>query len=95
MDERKVTRVRAHSVFVENREKVTITGVDDVDSFNEEEVLLITEAGDITIAGEGLHIAKLNLDDGQLIVEGYLYAVEYSDGDTSSGKGGLFSRLFK
>ncbi|NLO81687.1 MAG: sporulation protein YabP [Clostridiales bacterium] len=96
MDEKKGVRSRSHSVLIENREKVTITGVVDVDSFDEASVVLVTDYGFITLHGQDLHINKLNLEEGQLIVEGEIIALQYSDSDGMSGKGsGIFSRLFR
>ena len=82
--------------MLENRQKVTITGVQDVDSFDEATVLLATDFGYITLHGVDLHISKLNLEEGQLLVEGEIIALQYSDADYSRGKGeGLLSRLFR
>lgn len=88
-----VGRLRTHTMLLENRQKVTITGVDDVDNFNESEVNLMTEAGYITLRGSDLHINKLSLDEGQLVVEGQIMGVEYSEHEAQSG--GFFGRLFK
>ena len=73
--------------MLENRQKVTITGVQDVDSFDEATVLLATDFGYITLHGVDLHISKLNLEEGQLLVEGEIIALQYSDADYSKGKG--------
>jgi sporulation protein YabP len=88
-----VGRLRTHTMLMENREKVTITGVDDVDNFNEGEVNLMTGAGAITLRGSDLHINKLSLDEGQLVVEGHITGVEYSEPDARGG--GFFGRLFR
>ncbi|MGI5851274.1 MAG: sporulation protein YabP [Clostridiales bacterium] len=96
LDDKKGTRSRSHSILLENRQKVTITGVQDVDSFDEATVLLATDFGYITLHGVDLHISKLNLEEGQLLVEGEIIALQYSDADYSRGKGeGLLSRLFR
>jgi sporulation protein YabP len=96
LDDKKVTRGRSHSILMENRQKVSITGVQDVDSFDESTVILVTDLGYITLHGVDLHISKLNLEEGQLIVEGEVIALQYSDDDYGRGKGsGLFSRLFR
>ena len=96
LDEKKVARGRSHSILMENRQKVSITGVQDVDSFDEASVILVTDVGYITLHGMDLHISKLNLEEGQLIVEGDIIALQYSDGDYSRGKGGgLLGRLFR
>lgn len=96
LDDKKLVRSRSHSVLMENRERVTITGVEDVDSFDESAVLLVTGLGYITLHGVDLHINKLNLDEGQLIVEGEITGLEYSDHEGSRGRGGsFFGKLFK
>ncbi len=91
--EPKPARMRAHSIQIDNRERVSITGVNDVESFNEQEVILSTEQGDLVVTGEGLHISRLNLDEGQLVVGGLVSGIEYEM--QQSSKGGLFSRVFR
>lgn len=86
-------RLRSHSIHIENRELVSITGVKDVGSFNESEVILLTDGGGLTVEGSDLHITKLDLDDGQIIIEGQLSALEYDD--MQPVKGSLFSRMFR
>lgn len=86
-------RPRAHSVHIDNRCRVNITGVADIESFNEQEVLLATEAGGLRIEGENLHLSKLNLEDGQIILEGEIIALDYESGTPE--KNGLFSRMFR
>lgn len=72
---------------------MSITGVKDVLNFNEQEVALVTEAGELHVEGSELHMTKLNLDDGQVVIEGEVYALEYADSHES--KGSLFSRMFR
>lgn len=85
--------LRKHHISLDNRERASITGVQRVDSFNEQEIVFLTDAGVVVIYGQKLHMSKLNLDDGQLVVEGLIFGIEYADAEES--KGGLFSRLFK
>ena len=85
---------RSHAISVEGRRKATVTGVQDVECFNEEIVVLNTAAGALTITGEGLNIPELRLDEGRLVVEGDVRSLEY-DGRLRDGKGGLFGRLFR
>ncbi|HWS29365.1 MAG TPA: sporulation protein YabP [Clostridia bacterium] len=86
-------RMRPHAIHIEGRTLTSVTGVKDVASFNEQEVFLITEAGELSIEGMGLHITKLNLDEGQVVLEGEVVALEYAD--APAVKSGVFSRLFK
>lgn len=86
-------RLRSHCIHIDNRALMSVTGVKDVLSFNEQEVALITEAGELHVEGSELHMTKLNLDDGQVVIEGEVYALEYADSQES--KGSLFSRMFR
>jgi len=85
----------AHKVVIDARRKIVITGVEDVDSFNENEVIMLTNHGFITVLGEDLHINKLNLDDGQLVVEGTIQGLDYADHEEQRSKGGVFSKVFR
>jgi len=94
--EPKAIKAARHTASLDNRERAVFSGVQDVESFNDEQVVLITASGAIILSGQNLHISKLNLDDGQLVVDGFVYALEYDDSSApSGGKGGMFSRLFK
>lgn len=86
-------RLRPHSIQIDNRSRIQITGVSDVESFHEQEILLETEAGGLRIEGEGLHLTKLNLDDGQVIIEGEIIALEYEP--AMPERRGLISRFFR
>lgn len=88
-----VARMRTHGVHIDGRELITITAVKDVESFNDQEVQLVTDAGDLRVEGNGLHITRLSLDDGQVVLEGEIIALEYSD--TAEQRGSLFSRMFR
>ncbi len=88
-----VARIRTHGVHIDGRELITITAVKDVESFNEAQVQLITDAGDLRIEGNGLHITRLSLDDGQVVVEGEIIALEYEQ--SAEQRGTLFSRMFR
>lgn len=81
-----------HRVLMEDRERLLVSGVEEVERFDEETILLTTSQGGMEIRGEGLHIEQLSLDGGDLKVEGRVAAISY-DVDTPV-RGGLFSRLF-
>ena len=85
-------REMPHTVILEGREKLSISGVVDVQSFDEEQVLLETVRGMMVVRGQGLHVERLQLEAGELIVEGEVGLVEYDD--RVQPRGGLFSRLF-
>ena len=86
---------RAHAVTLENRRRANVTGVSDVVRFDEQEVVLSTSDGEITLLGEGLHIARLHLEEGQLIVEGDITGIEYGQVQAQAARGGFFSRIFR
>ncbi len=85
---------RPHTLTMDGRQHALITGVEDVDSFNEEMIVLLTSAGAMTLVGTGLHISQLNLDDGQLVIDGQIQALEY-DERSKAGRGSVFGKLFK
>ena len=85
--------MKPHSLSLDGRQKATITGVEEVDSFNEQMVVLATTAGTLTLLGQQLHVSHLNLEDGQLLVEGEIAALEYDDRRQKSGS--LLTRLFR
>ena len=71
---------RAHTISVENRERTVVTGVMDVESFNEEEIILRTsEHGILVIKGEELHINRLSVDTGDVSIVGDVSNMDYID----------------
>lgn len=96
VDEKKVSKPKVQNLIIENREKLSVTGVIDVESFNDECVIVDTELGVLIIRGEDLHISKLNLDSSELNIEGDIISCEYSDREGSRSKGfGFFGKMFK
>lgn len=83
-----------HGFSLINRSHAEISGVNDVDCFNDQLVILSTSLGAMTISGNNLNISHLNKEDGRLIVDGEFDAIEYS-GKKHGANGGLFSRLFR
>ena len=81
----------AHHILLEEREQLVISGVEEVESFDESAIYLTTVQGPLEIQGEGLHIEKLSLDGGDLKVEGRVNALLY--GEERQVRGGLFARL--
>ena len=82
----------AHRLELDGRERLTVSGVEDVDRFDENEIVMTTSAGTLIVQGESLHIDKLSLDGGELHVDGHINSVSYED--LGGGHGGLLSRLF-
>lgn len=82
----------AHRIELDGRERLTVTGVEDVGRFDENEIVMSTAGGTLVVTGEELHIGKLSLDGGELHVDGRIDALCYED--TPIRHGGLLSRLF-
>lgn len=83
------------NIIMENREKISVTGVIDIHSFDDELVLAQTDLGILTIKGDDLKMNKLNLENNELIVEGKIMAVAYSDINNTNKKTGIMNKLFK
>lgn len=83
------------SLLLENKELLNVTGVDGVDNFNDETVVLITTKGKLTIKGQKLNISKLNVEEGKLVVKGVINSLIYSDYEGQKEKTSLVKRLFK
>lgn len=81
------------NVIIENRKKLSISGVKQVVSFDDETVLLNSTLGRMTVKGEGVKIESYNTDTGDLVASGTIHAVVYMAGRDSGG--GFISRLFK
>lgn len=95
MDEKKLSKVVTNqNIIMENREKISVTGVIDIHSFDDELVLAQTDLGILTIKGDDLKMNKLNLDNNELIIEGQIMAVAYSDVNQAK-KSGFMNKLFK
>ena len=82
------------NVILENRKKLTMTGIKDVLSFDDEVVVVESELGLINIKGTDLKVNKISVESGDVIVEGTIRAIEYSDKEIGP-KQGLMSRLFR
>ena len=80
-----------HSVVIQDREKISITGARDIENFDERETVLDTELGRLTIRGRDLRMERLSTDDGGLVIHGQIDALEYS---SSARSGSLMARLF-
>ena len=84
----------AHRLELDGRESLTVSGVEDVERFDETGIVMSTAAGTLVVTGEDLHIGKLNLDGGELHVDGSIHTLLYEDTVSKGSRGGLFRRLF-
>lgn len=81
-----------HGFTLVNRSHAEISGVNDVDCFNEELIVLNTALGAMTITGSNLNISNLSQEQGRLVVDGEFNSVEYTG---RAKKSGFFSRLLR
>jgi len=87
---------KKHSVILENRNNISTSGVIDIFSFDENKVVLETSLGLLTITGEGLHINRLNIDDGNLQIRGKINSCIYSEVKNVKERGkGILGKMFK
>jgi sporulation protein YabP len=87
---------KGHSISLENRNSLSVSGVKDIYSFDENKVVLETSLGTLSISGEGLQINKLNIEDGNLQVKGNIISCIYSESREIRERGkGILGRMFK
>ena len=82
-----------HRVSLDEREVLSVSGVEEVERFDENEIVMATVRGTLVVRGEGLHIEKLSLDGGELKVEGNVDSLSYED-EGGGERVGFFARLF-
>ncbi len=96
IEERKaVTNSVIQNIILENRSKLSISGVLDVLSFDDQVVILETDLGLLTVKGENLRINKLSIDTSEVIVEGDISGLTYSDKDMNKNSSSIFGKIFK
>ena len=83
-----------HSVTINERKNIIITGVKKIESFDEEEFFMETSMGNLTLKGEGLEIIKLDTYQGNVYIKGKANSISYSEG-LKEKESGLFNKLFK
>lgn len=83
------------NIILENRKKLTLTGAEEVISFDDEKILLNTKLGFLTIKGSELKMNKLDVQNGDLIIVGNISSIVYSGKELKKEKENIISRLFK
>ena len=81
---------KKHSVDMENRKKLNLTGIENVESFDEDCIIANSVMGTMQIKGTTLHINKLNTDTNELFIEGTITSIIYTNGATNKKRGFLF-----
>ena len=90
------TSASRHVLNISRRENLTATGVLDVISFDEETIIAETELGMLIIKGVNLHVNRLNLENGELAIDGNIAAITYEEsGNYTKGGKSIIGKLFK
>lgn len=93
MDEKKTASL--HRLMLERQKGGTITGIREVISFDEKEILLNTEEGKLDIKGEALHVKHLDLESGEISLEGRIDSLSYPGRKKDKKEESLLKRLFR
>jgi len=91
-DEKIKTPQKPHSLILENRNRMSVSGVTEVERFDEQEAIIDTTQGSLVIRGQGLHMEKLSLETGEILLAGAISSLQYEDNGKDTG---FFSRLFR
>lgn len=90
------TGMRPHSCLMQNRSAANLTGVREVVSFDENQVVMDTDMGLLTLKGKDLHVSRLTVEKGEVDVEGTVDSLTYSSNEAYRKSGqSLIARLFK
>ena len=96
IEERKsISGATIQNLILENRQKLSISGVLDVLSFDDQVVIIETELGLLNIKGDNLRINKLSIDTSEVIIEGDIYSLLYSDKSSDKKGSSLIGKIFK
>ena len=95
MEDIKKNSTTYQNIILENREKLNVTGVVDVFSFDDQIIIVQTELGLLTIKGENLKINKLSLDTSDFVVDGNVASLNYTNSDVVKKGQNIFSKIFK
>ena len=91
-DEKNLSKL-PNNIIMEDRKKLSVSGVTDIDSFDEQTVIAVTQLGELTIRGWDLHITRLSLEQGELMVDGEISSLTYTD--TRPKAQGFFSKVLR
>lgn len=95
MEKKEIKIEGKSSLNLENRKRLTLSGVVEVVSFNEDQIILNTSLGTLNIKGEGLKMNKLDVQNGDVIINGIVNSCIYVNKENKKEKERLLSKLFK
>lgn len=83
-----------HNLILQDRKELSLSGVLEVISFDEDNVVVKTTMGELTVNGENLHITKTNVETGELLLDGHIQECIYTDISKNNKSDGIFKKLF-
>ena len=83
-----------HNAVLENREKLLLSGVTEISSFDDRTVILYTQLGELVVLGTALKMNLLSVSSGEVQIEGNIQALRYGDRDRTASQS-LLGRLFR
>lgn len=95
MEDVKAIKAKQHNLTLEGREKLHISGVTDVGSFNDNTVIISTQIGELIIKGDDLHISSLDVNDGDVVIKGFIVSCVYTESGVFKKEKGFFKSIFK
>lgn len=92
--EQKILLKTPHNIILEDRNRLSVSGVKDVDTFDDQVVILLTNMGELTIKGRNIHINNLSIETGDLSLTGEIIAMYYND-IVENSKRNIFKKIFR
>ncbi len=83
-----------HNAILENRERLLLSGVTEIESFDDRAVIVFTQLGELTVLGKALQVQRLSTESGETEIVGEIAALRYGDKDRTAPKG-MLGRLFR
>ena len=84
-----------HGITLTERKNLIVSGVKKIENFDEEEFLMETTMGILTVKGEDLELIKLDTMQGNVSIKGKINSISYTDENKNKENQGVFNRLFK
>lgn len=94
MENKVIKSPQNHIIHMENRQRIDITGVINATEFNEDNIILQTQMGNLNIKGKSLKVNKLNVDTGDMCIEGEILSLTYTSKEAGN-KESILKKLFK
>ena len=88
-----ISSVKNGNIILENRKKLTVSGIKDVESFFPEKIVFVTDDGNLTVSGAEMKVKKLSVENGEAVVEGEISGCVYSSG--KDNRESFLKRVFR